>query len=80
MFSDDMKGYRKLDFIPRMQSEEDSAVLDTGEADMEKIDILELSEKLIQSTSHSQPLKDKLVSTIKNLYEKVQKSQEKEPV
>lgn len=76
-FADDMKGYRKLDFVPRMSNieDEDGMLLESEDADMERIDIIELSQKLIYNTQHSDNLKEKLLATIKSLYERVQKSQ-----
>jgi DNA repair exonuclease SbcCD nuclease subunit len=75
-FTEEMKGYRKLDFIPRMNNTDEDGQLLDEEAALEKIDILELSMKLIQSTSHSESLKQKLMNTVKALYEKVQKAEE----
>ena len=76
-FADDMKGYRKLDFVPRMSNieDEDGMLLESEDTDMERIDIIELSQKLIYNTQHSDNLKEKLLTTIKSLYERVQKSQ-----
>lgn len=76
VFTEDMKGYRKLEFIPRMNSEEEEDVQE-GEGGG-KIDILEIAAKVVESTSHSDTLKGKLMSTIRNLYERVQKAQEEE--
>ena len=77
-FSDDVKGYRRLDFIPRIANieDEDGTLLEDENAHLEKIDILELSEKIIYNTQHSDSIKQKLMTTIKTLYEKVQKAQE----
>lgn len=76
-FADDMRGYRRLDFVPRMSNveDEDGMLLESEDADMERIDIIELSQKLIYNTQHSDNLKEKLLTTIKSLYERVQKSQ-----
>lgn len=76
-FADDMKGYRRMDFIPRLASieDEDGMILES-ETDMEKIDIIELSERLIYNTGHSDKVKEKLLQTVKTLYDKVQKTQE----
>ncbi len=76
VFTEDIKGYRKLEFIPRMNSEEEED-LQEGEGGG-KIDILEIAEKLISTTSHSETLKGKLMTTIRNLYERVQKAKEEE--
>jgi DNA repair exonuclease SbcCD nuclease subunit len=73
-FSEDMKGYRRLDFVPRLNNTDEDGVLLEAEASLEKIDILELSYQLINGTSHSDSLKEKLISTMKSLYEKVQKT------
>jgi predicted phosphodiesterase len=77
-FSEDMKGFRRLDFVPRLSNveDEDGMLLESEDVDMEKIDILELSEKIIYNTGHSDHIKEKLVSTIKQLYDRVQKAQE----
>ena len=77
VFADDMKGYRRLDFIPRMANveDEDGMLLEHQDAEMEQIDIIELSKKLIYNTQHSDKLKENLLNTIKGLYERVQKSQ-----
>jgi len=75
-FSEDLKGYRRLDFIPRISNfeDEDGNINDT-ESELE-IDIIELSKKIIYNTGHSEKVKERLLSTIKNLHEKVQKTQE----
>lgn len=76
-FSEDMSGYRKLDFLPRLTNieDEDGSMIENASTDIEQIDILELSSKVIYNTQHSDIIKEKLVSTIKHLYEKVQKNQ-----
>jgi hypothetical protein len=80
VFSEDMKGYRRLDFIPRLSNveDEDGMILESAETDMEKVDLIDLATQLIMSTSHSDMLKEKLISTVKGLYERVQKTQEEE--
>ena len=77
-FSEDMKGYRRLDFIPRMLNSEDDdgILLEVENASLEKIDVLELSKKLIAETLHNDNIKEKLMTTIKTLYERVQKTKE----
>ncbi len=77
VFADDMKGYRRLDFIPRMANveDEDGMLLESQDAEIEQIDIIELSQRLIYNTQHSDKLKENLLNTIKGLYERVQKSQ-----
>jgi DNA repair exonuclease SbcCD nuclease subunit len=74
-FTDDMHGYRRLDFVPRMANTDDDEgmLLESESTNMEKIDILELSSKLINSTGHSDKVKEQLIHTVKTLYEKVQK-------
>jgi hypothetical protein len=76
-FSEDMKGYRRLDFVPRMSSveDEDGMLLESEDVHMERIDILELSQRLIYNTQHTDSIKEKLMNTVKTLYERVQKSQ-----
>jgi len=78
-FLDDVKGYRRLDFIPRISEleNEDGDLMHDENHQMEKIDILELSQKIIYNTQHSESVKEKLYLTIKNLYDKAQKSQDK---
>ena len=79
IFSDEMKGFRRMDFIPRLTENEDEDGITIDEnAQLEKIDILELSKQIIYNTKHNDNIKEKLVSTIKNLYDKVQKSQTEE--
>jgi hypothetical protein len=75
-----MTGYRKLDFIPRLTAteDEDGALLENENTNMEQIDILELSQRVIYNTQHTDNIKEKLVQTMKTLYDKVQKSQEEE--
>lgn len=79
-FYDDIQGYRKLEFVPRIMNmeDDDGALLDDESYQLGKIDIVELANKLIQNTSHNDSLKEKLLSTIKTLHEKVQKTKEKE--
>jgi hypothetical protein len=78
IFSDDMKGYRRMDFVPRLTNieDEDGMLIENENTNMEQIDILELSHRIIYNTQHSDSVKEKLVSTIKNLYERAQKNQE----
>jgi calcineurin-like phosphoesterase family protein len=80
VFSEDMKGYRRLDFVARITNleDEDGLLIESEETEMERIDILELSKKIIYNTQHSDSIKEKLLSTVKNLYDRVQKSQEEE--
>ena len=76
-FSDDFKGYRKLEFIPKLvETDEDTEMSESDEeSTLERVDILELSKRLIENTSHSQAIKDKLISTIKTIYDKVVKTE-----
>lgn len=73
-FYDDVSGYRKLEFVPKVYDNNDDEY-DEESTQMGKIDIIELAQKLIDNTSHSEIIKSKLSGTIKTLYEKVQKSQ-----
>ena len=77
-FTDDMQGYRRLDFVPRMSNTEDDEgmLLESESTSIEKVDILELSSKLINSTGHTEKVKERLIITVKSLYEKVQKIKE----
>lgn len=77
-FAEDMKGYRRLDFVPRISSmeDEDGVLLESDSAGMEQVDVIELSKRLIYNTGHSDKVKERLVGTIKTLYERVQKTQE----
>lgn len=76
VFYDDIQGYRKLEFVPRIGNNEDEESLNESEetGELGKIDVVELANKLIEQTSHSDALKQKLLDTIKNIHEKVQKS------
>ena len=76
-FSEDMKGYRRLDFVPRISAveDEDGNITD-DENELEQIDIIELSRRLIYNTNHSDKVKERLLNTIKTLHERVQKTQE----
>lgn len=74
-FYDDMDGFRKLEFVPRIGLEdEDGMIADAGE--LGKIDIVELATKLINSTDHSDDLKIKLIETVQLLHTNIQKSKE----
>ena len=77
-FSEEMEGYRKLEFVPRVSNMEDEegAIMESTEASLDKFDILELSKRVIYNTQHSDTVKEKLFATVKHLYDKVQKSQE----
>ena len=77
-FAEDMKGHRRLDFVPRISNieDEDGVLLESESSELEKIDIIELSKRLIYNTGHSTKVKDRLVGTIKTLYDRVQKTQE----
>ena len=77
-FAEDMKGHRRLDFVPRISNieDEDGMLLESESSELEKIDIIELSKHLIYNTGHSTKVKDRLVGTIKTLYDRVQKTQE----
>jgi hypothetical protein len=76
-FSEDMKGYRRLDFVPRISAveDEDGNITD-DENELEQIDIIELSRRIIYNTNHSDKVKERLLNTIKTLHERVQKTQE----
>lgn len=80
LFSEEMKGYRRMDFVPRLTNveDEDGMLIESEETHMERVDILELSRRVIYNTHHSDGVKEKLLNTVKSLYEKVQKSQEDE--
>lgn len=81
-FSDDMIGYRSLNFIPITKSDENNMNdendddLDDVIVDFEKIDILELADELIKKTEYSDSTKKNLIKMIAKLYENVQKSSE----
>ena len=78
-FSDEMKGYRRLDFIPRISAAEDEdGNMPDEEGNIEQIDIIELSKNLIYNTSHSDKVKKRLIETIKTLYDRVQKTSQEE--
>lgn len=79
-FYDDIFGYRKLEFVPRIVNieDEEGTLMNDVSYQLEKIDIIELANKLIQNTSHPDSLKQKLLSTVKILYEKSQKSKKED--
>lgn len=74
-FTEELSGYRRLDFVPRIASEmdEDGNLIEVESAD--KIDILSMAEKLIMSTSHEDGVKTRLVETVRNLYDRVLKEE-----
>ena len=74
-FYDDISGYRKLEFVNRI-SDDVEQECDSENEQLGKIDIVELASKLIQTTSHSDILKEKLLNTVKLLYESSQKTNE----
>jgi DNA repair exonuclease SbcCD nuclease subunit len=78
-FSDELKGFKKLDFIPR-STEVDENGNDIAEFNdtLENFDVLTLSEKVINATSHSDDIKENLKLTIKKLYENVIKTNNNE--
>lgn len=71
--SEDLRTYRRLDFIPRSNAEEsvDEYIAD----DLEKIDIINIARKVIEKTNHSDATKEKILHVIKKLHEKAQKTQ-----
>lgn len=76
-FSEDMKGYRRLDFVPRISAiEDEDGNITESENELEQIDIIELSRRIIYNTNHSDRVKERLLNTIKTLHERVQKTQE----
>lgn len=77
-FSDEMTTYKRLDFIPRLTSGDGSEDdLEEG-GDIERVDILAISKKVIDKTGHSDNIKEKLFSFIKKLYDKALKEQREE--
>lgn len=74
-FYDNISGYRKLEFVPMINDNDDEDYFNEETTQIGKIDIIELAQKIINNTSHSEVIKNKLFNTIKILYEKVQKSQ-----
>ena len=77
-FIEDMKGFRRLDFIPKMTDVDEDGIETDNEtnAQLEQIDIIELSKRIIYNTNHTDKIKDNLIKTVKTLYDRVQKSKE----
>jgi len=74
-FADELSGYKKLDFIPRTTDvDENGQYVDEGDSSLENLDVLSLSEKVIENTSHNDDIKDKLKKAVKMLYESVLKN------
>lgn len=71
--TEDLTTYRRLDIIPRANSEEAGG--DYSHEDLEKIDIINISKRVIEKSSHSDAIKEKLMSVIKKLHEKAIKIQ-----
>ena len=78
MFTEEINGHRKFEFILRFSDENEEDFLVENESSLEKIDILDLASKLISGTSHSEIIKSKLMDTLRNLYNKVQNTNEEE--
>lgn len=73
-FYDDVTGYRRLEFVTAIANN-DNEDQEEEVGEMGKIDIVELANRLIQNTSHSESIKEKLLNTVKTLYNNVQKSE-----
>jgi DNA repair exonuclease SbcCD nuclease subunit len=77
--SEELTTFKKLDFIPRSGDfDENGEILDSMETTLENFDVISLSEKVIDSTSHSPEVKTNLKTAIKKLYESVLKSNTEE--
>ena len=74
-FTEEIAGYRKLDFIPYIKETDDESLENEEQSEVNSIDILELCKQSILNTQHSDNVKDKLILTIKTLFDKVQKTQ-----
>jgi len=74
-FSEELIGYKKMEFIPRATEVDSDGndILDNGTT-LENFDVITLSEKVINGTSHSEELKENLKKTVKKLYENVLKA------
>lgn len=76
-FSEDFNTYKKLDFIPRLNENEELSEEEAEEM-KEKIDIISVAEKVIGLSSHPEVLKEKLLQKIQALYILAQKEFSKE--
>lgn len=73
-FSEELVDYKKLEFIPRSTEVDENGEIVDAEVSLENFDIVTLSEKVIDSTSHSDEIKSKLKVAVKRLYDSVIKS------
>lgn len=74
-FSDELEGYKKLEFIPRTSDlDADGEPISDEDTTLENFDVISLAERVINGTSHSQELKENLKKTVKKLYESVIKA------
>lgn len=73
-FSEELQQYKKLDFIPRTTETDENGEIVDMEASLENLDIVSLSIKVIDSTSHSEDVKKRLKTAVKRLYESVIKA------
>lgn len=78
-FSEELTGYKKLDFIPRTTDiDENGDIIVEENQSLENLDVLSLAEKVINASSHSEELKETLKKTIRSLYENTLKANSKE--
>jgi hypothetical protein len=73
-FTEELQEYKKLDFIPRTTDVDDNGDIIDAEFSLENFDVISLSEKVIDSSAHSDELKKNLKEAVKRLYESVIKS------
>jgi DNA repair exonuclease SbcCD nuclease subunit len=66
-FSEDFNTYKKLEFIPRLNENEDLTEEEAEEM-KEKIDIVSVAEKVVGMSSHPDILKEKILQKVRNLY------------
>jgi len=78
-FSDELEGYKKLDFIAKTTEldENGEIIPDVGNT-LENFDVISLAEKVINSTSHPDDLKETLKNTVRKLYDNVIKANNNE--
>jgi DNA repair exonuclease SbcCD nuclease subunit len=78
-FSDELAGYKKLDFIPRTtEFDENGEVIPVEGNSLENFDVISLAERVISSTSHTEELKTALKIAVKRLYESTLKENNNE--
>lgn len=70
-FSEELKGFRKLEFVNKF-AEDSIDGENYDEKETEVLDILQLANSVVSQTKHSDNVKEKMLLTIKKLYEEAQ--------